>query len=166
MAHYGNLIVTAPDGEQQTVGLDRPRLTFGREADNDLHLDDATVSRYHGRIECSKRECRIVDLDSANGIVVNGRRVKRAKLKGNEIILVGRHQLFFISPSTPVLAAPPPGVAAPEDAVPDDVTIIQKMPVKRRTGRRVLLVVILLLVAAAGLYFFGGRFGLVIPFLP
>jgi pSer/pThr/pTyr-binding forkhead associated (FHA) protein len=169
MAHYGNLIVTAPDGTQQTVGLDQPTLTFGRERDNDLHLDDAAVSRHHGRIECDERGCKIVDLDSINGIVVNGRPTKRATLKGNEIILVGRYQLFFISRSTPVLAAPPPGEAEPQAAVPDDVTIIQKMPVqKRRFGgvRLVLVLILLVLVIFAGLYFFGDEVGIVVPFVP
>jgi len=48
---------------------------IGRAPDNDLHLDDSRVSRYHAVIERVGMRYRIRDLQSDNGTFVNGKRV-------------------------------------------------------------------------------------------
>jgi serine phosphatase RsbU (regulator of sigma subunit) len=48
----------------------------GRGRGVDLSLRDPSVSRHHARIECTADGCSIVDLDSANGTLLNGRPVQ------------------------------------------------------------------------------------------
>ncbi len=51
---------------------------LGRDSEADLRLRDDSISRRHARIVINAGEVRIVDLDSANGTLVNGRRVEGA----------------------------------------------------------------------------------------
>jgi len=56
-------------------GAGAARLTIGRSEDNDLPLaGDAfpAVSGHHARIELADGVLRVVDLDSKNGVLVNG----------------------------------------------------------------------------------------------
>jgi DNA-binding NtrC family response regulator/pSer/pThr/pTyr-binding forkhead associated (FHA) protein len=50
----------------------------GRDTEADLRLRDDSISRRHARLVLNGGEIRIVDLDSANGTLVNGRRVEGA----------------------------------------------------------------------------------------
>ena len=47
-------------------------VSLGRSADNDVVLDNATVSRHHARIEWIEAQPCVIDLGSANGTLVNG----------------------------------------------------------------------------------------------
>ncbi|HLJ59325.1 MAG TPA: DUF3662 and FHA domain-containing protein [bacterium] len=53
--------------------LDRPVMTLGRRPDQDIVLDDPSVSRAHARIEIAADAASILDLGSTNGTLVNGR---------------------------------------------------------------------------------------------
>jgi pSer/pThr/pTyr-binding forkhead associated (FHA) protein len=48
--------------------------TIGRAADCDVRLQDLLVSRHHARVAASEIGAGIEDLDSSNGLYVNGRR--------------------------------------------------------------------------------------------
>ena len=50
-------------------------LTFGREPDNDITLDDTQVSRYHARLLLQDDQVLVEDLGSTNGTMVNGNRI-------------------------------------------------------------------------------------------
>jgi pSer/pThr/pTyr-binding forkhead associated (FHA) protein/tetratricopeptide (TPR) repeat protein len=66
--------------EQQLELTGKP-VSLGREAGNDLVLADASVSRQHARIEKSSSGFyRIVDLESGNGVVHQGKRVSSLEL--------------------------------------------------------------------------------------
>ncbi len=75
------------------VGAQRAVLTIGRDASNGLVLTDLLVSRRHAELRRSAGGIEIVDLGSANGIYVNGRRVQVARLNEGDLVGVGRHQL-------------------------------------------------------------------------
>lgn len=51
------------------------RITIGRTGNNDIVLDDASVSRFHAWIEQVEQEWRIVDAGSRNGSTIGGRKV-------------------------------------------------------------------------------------------
>jgi putative peptide zinc metalloprotease protein len=65
---------TAPQlrwGEPPTVvSLTRPEISVGRDADNDVVLDDPSVSRWHARIVRGADGFRVLDLGSFNGTAV------------------------------------------------------------------------------------------------
>ena len=74
------------------------RTTIGRSPDNDIFLDDVTVSRKHAVVLESNGELRIEDLGSLNGTFVNRRRIDSAtRLESGDEVQIGKYRLSFIS---------------------------------------------------------------------
>jgi Protein of unknown function (DUF3662)/FHA domain len=71
------------------------RLVIGRSRDCDLQLSDANVSRRHAELRQEGASYWIVDLASTNGIEVNGKRVKRAKLHDGDRVTLGSTAVVF-----------------------------------------------------------------------
>ena len=63
--------------------------TVGREAKNDLAIQDPQASRQHLRIEGKLGEFVLLDLQSSNGTFVNGERLTRTTLKVGDRISIG-----------------------------------------------------------------------------
>jgi len=85
-------------GGARRFALDRPLTRIGREDDNEIRLDEATVHRYHAAIARDGDEnFRISDLGGAsgNGVRVNGQRVGQAFLDDGDLIALGRVVLTF-----------------------------------------------------------------------
>ncbi|MFI4981238.1 MAG: FHA domain-containing protein [Nevskiales bacterium] len=73
--------------ELQRLPLEGAPLTVGRGKDRDLVLDSKAVSRQHARIEAQGGSAILVDLGSANGTLLNGRRIdKPVALKETDAI--------------------------------------------------------------------------------
>src|SRR5262249_45354046 len=62
------------------ITLDQPVLTIGRAADAAITLAHPFISRYHAEIRRQAGTTTIVDLDSANGIMVDGTRLPAHQL--------------------------------------------------------------------------------------
>ena len=74
------------------------RTTIGRSPDNDIFLDDVTVSRKHAVLVQSGGEIQIEDLGSLNGTFVNRRRIdSAARLESGDEVQIGKYRLSFIS---------------------------------------------------------------------
>jgi hypothetical protein len=74
------------------------RTTIGRSPDNDIFLDDVTVSRKHAVLVQAEGEFRIEDLGSLNGTFVNRRRIDSAtRLETGDEVQIGKYRLSFIS---------------------------------------------------------------------
>jgi len=89
------LEVFRKDGRVQEHTFDKETLTIGATADNDLVLEDDTVSRNHCRIYLDGDYYMIKDLDSTNGTFVNRVRVRDAFLKPNCAVALGKSELRF-----------------------------------------------------------------------
>ena len=72
------LVVFRGDAVESEVRLTENPLRIGRQAGNDVVLDDSLngVSRSHAEIRRESGSYVIVDLKSRNGIWINGKRVK------------------------------------------------------------------------------------------
>jgi Protein of unknown function (DUF3662)/FHA domain len=70
-------------------------VVIGRSRDCDIQLADANVSRRHAELRQEGASYWIVDLGSTNGLEVNGKRVKRAKLRSGDTITLGSTELTF-----------------------------------------------------------------------
>jgi Protein of unknown function (DUF3662)/FHA domain len=81
------------DGQQLAIA--KQRVVLGRSRDCDIQLTDPNVSRRHAELRQEGSSFWIVDLDSTNGIEVNGRRVKRAKLADGDTVILGTTALTF-----------------------------------------------------------------------
>ncbi len=67
----------------------------GRDKSCELRIDDAAVSRFHAEIWFLRDKWWILDLESANGILVNGKRVERSPLESNTTIQLGENGPIF-----------------------------------------------------------------------
>jgi FHA domain-containing protein/zinc ribbon protein len=74
------------------------RTTIGRSPDNDIFLDDVTVSRKHAVLSQNGNEFLIEDLGSLNGTFVNRRRIESPmRLESGDEVQIGKYRLSFIS---------------------------------------------------------------------
>ncbi len=69
--------------------LEGDRILVGRHEWNDLRLDHGSVSRHHALLVRVEDRWMIVDLNSTNGIRVNGRRIKVAGLASGDRVEIG-----------------------------------------------------------------------------
>jgi len=81
------------DGDRHE--LSKRRTVIGRSKDCDVQLDDPNASRRHAEVRQEGMSYWIVDLDSTNGLEVNGRRAKRAKLDTGDKVTIGSTNLVF-----------------------------------------------------------------------
>jgi hypothetical protein len=81
------------DGKQHQI--EKRRVVIGRSKDADIQVEDPNVSRRHAEVRQEGAAYWVVDLDSTNGTEINGRRLKRAKLRPGDTITVGSTELVF-----------------------------------------------------------------------
>lgn len=92
------LRVQEPTGGAREVVIERARFYVGRLPDSDLHLTDQSVSRKHAKITRTDRGGFLLeDLDSTNGVLVNGTPTLRSALADGDQITVGDYRLTFVS---------------------------------------------------------------------
>ncbi len=89
------LILTHENTVLKEYPIEQGRITIGRMPQNDIHLDDPTVSGEHAAIVLENNAV-IEDLDSTNGVFLNGKRVSRQQLNNRDVIAIGRHQLKYV----------------------------------------------------------------------
>ena len=97
------------DGEGADAHQIGNRLRVGRAPDNDLCLDVSSVSRHHALVVWVAGGAIIEDLQSANGVWVNGRRIRQARLADGDIVALGilrfRYTAQTLAAADPVQAA-------------------------------------------------------------
>lgn len=64
--------------------------TIGRSARAEFIVDAALVSRLHCRLTSEKDHLLVEDLESTNGIFVNGAKVDKTNLVAGDVLSVGR----------------------------------------------------------------------------
>ena len=69
------LQITPPIGLAHEEQLDRDQVRIGRSPENDVAIQDPSVSRLHASIERTRDGFMIQDLGSRNGVMVNGQRI-------------------------------------------------------------------------------------------
>lgn len=76
--------------------MSKERYTVGRLQDNDIRIENPTVSGHHSLIINILNDSFLEDLNSTNGTYVNGRLIKKHALQNGDVVTVGRHQLRFV----------------------------------------------------------------------
>jgi pSer/pThr/pTyr-binding forkhead associated (FHA) protein len=87
-------------------------IVVGRSSDLDMVLVEDMVSRRHARIAYSGDAITIEDLGSTNGTFVNGEKVKKARLKEGDRVLIGTSILKVIAADA---SQPGPGADAKQN---------------------------------------------------
>lgn len=82
--------------------LTPPGFTIGRGSEADLRINDPGISRLHARISCEDdpqgMKITIQDLNSTNGVIVNGERVTNTELGDGSRIEIGKTRMLVHSP--------------------------------------------------------------------
>ncbi|WP_394825959.1 DUF4388 domain-containing protein [Pendulispora albinea] len=73
------------------------QIIVGRSSDLDMVLVEDMVSRKHAKIHMQSDQIWIEDLGSTNGTFVNGEKIKRARLKEGDRVLIGTSILKLIA---------------------------------------------------------------------
>jgi len=87
----------------QAFSISQPVLNLGRGRDNQIILDDPTISRHHAQIRLRFGRYTLFDLGSAGGTIVNGENVREVVLRSGDIIAIGGKTLIYVeeTPSEP-----------------------------------------------------------------
>ena len=85
------------DGDRSVCHTLGRRTRIGRAAGCELHIDSSSVSRHHALILAGTREAIIEDLNSTNGVIVNGRKVTRQVLSDGDILTIGDIQFRYVA---------------------------------------------------------------------
>lgn len=108
------LTLMLPSGGRQVFTLAKSSVTLGRAMTSDIVLRDPGVSRSHARIERTPTGYDVVDLESANGLTVNGVPQSRATLLPGDVVVIGSSTLSFetgdrVDATVSTTASPDPG---------------------------------------------------------
>jgi predicted component of type VI protein secretion system len=76
--------------------MSKERYTIGRLPDNDVRIDNPTVSGHHSLIINILNDSFLEDLNSTNGTYVNGKLIKKHALQHGDVVTVGKHQLRYV----------------------------------------------------------------------
>jgi ABC-type multidrug transport system ATPase subunit len=116
------LRVRTPDDNSRDFTLTEPTYTLGRSPENDIVINDPAVSRFHARLEKRDSSYEIVDLDSTNGLSLNGSKFDRRLLVLGDLLQIGQSVQLEFRSTSPAAEAPKP--AAIELPPVDEVMII------------------------------------------
>ena len=95
LENMARLLVREQDGTEFVHTLGR-RTTVGRTPDNEIVLDTGFISRHHAVLLASSRYTIVEDLNSTNGVRVNGRRVTRQVLHDGDMVTIGKTDFRYL----------------------------------------------------------------------
>ncbi len=108
-------IVVSRSGKVVTRIALRQRTLIGRSEHNDVCLPSPYLSRHHAVIVGTPEGYYIVDLNSVNGVMLNGQRVERAVLCDEDVLRIGPFRLKVHMPESLMQANPFPDQASLSD---------------------------------------------------
>jgi len=93
------LLVVSSEFQNQEFSCILTEMRIGRTEDNDIALDHRSLSRTHAKlVREDSGEWRIIDMQSANGLAINGESYAQATLSHGDLIELGHVKLRFIGP--------------------------------------------------------------------
>jgi pSer/pThr/pTyr-binding forkhead associated (FHA) protein len=97
MTMAAKLILSMDGAVIKEYPLNKERMTIGRKAHNDIAIDNLAVSGEHAVIVTILHDSFLEDMDSTNGLEVNGRATKKHFLQNNDVIEIGKYKLKYIN---------------------------------------------------------------------
>ena len=110
------LVAYAPDGVLR-FPLVHSQAVIGSEPECEICLPYTGVARRHARLAWDGRELAIQDLGSRRGVLVNGQRVKQARLQPLDEVRLGAITLLVDDAGAPAGETPAPQPAPAEPAI-------------------------------------------------
>lgn len=81
--------------DSQVIELQKKQTIIGRTSECDIQLPSNRVSRKHACIDFRNEEYHLRDLESTNGVFVNGIRIVRCVLRNTDQIEIGGIKMIF-----------------------------------------------------------------------
>jgi len=107
----------------QEYPLVKERMTIGRKPHNDIVIDNLAVSGEHAAIVTILHDSFLEDLDSTNGLEVNGVPTKKHFLQNNDLVEIGKYKLKYINDQV-----------SQTTAADFEKTMVLRAPVKQAAG--------------------------------
>lgn len=80
----------------RSVPLDQDVINIGRNWDNQIVIDDPSVSRLHVQLRRRDHQYLLFDADSRSGTLVNNVRVREHGLRSGDIIQIGETRMLYV----------------------------------------------------------------------
>ena len=75
--------------------FDAGRVIIGRAPDSEIYVNSKFVSRHHAQLVSSEEGCFVEDLNSTNGIEVNGEAVQKQLLDDGDVISIDDNEFVY-----------------------------------------------------------------------
>ena len=97
---YGKLVVVSSNFAGKEFDLTRPQMIVGRTDENDLVINHRSISRNHAKVirDTETQRYTISDLQSSNGVRVNGQDYGKVELRRGDVVDLGHVRLRFVEP--------------------------------------------------------------------
>ena len=97
---FGKLVVLSSNFAGKEYELARPQMIIGRTDENDLVINHRSISRNHAKVvrEPDSGRYTISDLQSSNGVRVNGNDYSKVELRRGDVVDLGHVRLRFVEP--------------------------------------------------------------------
>jgi pSer/pThr/pTyr-binding forkhead associated (FHA) protein len=95
--NMGRLVCLSNNFPGEEWVLDKPIMVVGRTEDNDIVVNHRSISRHHSRITEENGRYTIVDMQSSNGVRVNGEEYGKVELRRGDLIDLGHVRLRFVA---------------------------------------------------------------------
>ncbi len=97
---FGKLVVLSSNFAGKEYELARPQMIIGRTDENDLVVNHRSISRNHAKVvrEPDSGRYTISDLQSSNGVRVNGNDYSKVELRRGDVVDLGHVRLRFVEP--------------------------------------------------------------------
>lgn len=82
-------------GSPRSYAVKKRSLLIGRSEQTDISIESATLSRHHMRLLEEDGEYSFIDLDSANGVYLNGVLAHAAVLREGDLLEFGEIAFIF-----------------------------------------------------------------------
>ena len=89
------LIVRPNEEREESFIISKGVQTLGRGKDNDIVIDDDSLSEHHLKIEEKEGHCFITDLGSKEGTHLNGQRIGKDLIRNGDVIQAGGIKILF-----------------------------------------------------------------------
>jgi transcriptional regulator with PAS, ATPase and Fis domain len=127
-----SLIVVTGPSLGRVVALDEA-ISIGRDASNQLAINDVALSRHHCQLACGPQQTLLTDLDSRNGTLVNGVPIRSHPLVDGDQIRIGDSVLLFVAGNVLPPVTPVGGSTAAAPLIVDDRPLAQMQFTSDRT---------------------------------
>ncbi|MBN2724914.1 MAG: FHA domain-containing protein [Deltaproteobacteria bacterium] len=128
------LVVITSNFAGTSFKITRKTSVIGRTPENDIPLDHKSISRNHAQIEFDGSNYSITDMQSANGVRINGEQYDKMSLRKGDTIDLGHVRFRFVAPG-------------------EDYVFTPEVAVSQKSGRNNSIIIAVVLVLVFGIVF-------------